>query len=57
MMAGDDFEKRMKQAEPFQKEFRNIADMLEGCVSELMRNGWTDRESREIVASMFRVQT
>jgi hypothetical protein len=56
MMAGDDFEKRMKQAEPFQKEFRNIADMLEGCVSELMRNGWTDRESREIVASMFRVQ-
>jgi hypothetical protein len=49
----DEISKKLKDFETMLDGFRQVSEMLKGATAELVREGWTEEQAREIVVATF----
>jgi hypothetical protein len=49
----DEISKKLKDFEAMLDGFRQVSEMLKGATAELVREGWTEEQAREIVVATF----
>lgn len=52
-MAGDEQPDPLDTAEEVRKAYGQVSATLNGAVRELMADGWTEPQSRELVVALF----